>query len=380
MGDGRPVPRCMTTRSGQRAEREGGLCHSYGLVTGEASAHSRRCLRADPSPVRQILHPLVHQRIPHARQVEQLGTFAVSSSVEGLWCIRQEVHRYSRMCPLILSWIYHRFSGISARVPDIDAWPLTERLIGYQQQGRDQQEGRLLHWRSWLDRVTLDEVLRVYVSLDSIHDSGDAGSYLELDAVTGRGIHMEISRACGVLQLCAHASRWPGDQAVRWGAAGLDELFNMTSCPSAEFISIVESFRVTRAQHVEHGSSSFAAPPPPPPPASNVQHGPWIPTYLSPSMMGYPVFDPSHVGSEYATPPSYHAPSSYHSYSFDRHSAPTPTMTHPAPDPPASNTPVADPPPTPHPADLTGPSDLPLVVLEVTFIHAATATVNEQQK
>ncbi|MED6114306.1 hypothetical protein PIB30_079041 [Stylosanthes scabra] len=121
---------------------------------------------------------------------------------------------------------------------------------------------------------------------------------------------------------------------------GLDELFQMTSCPSAEFTSIVET--------------SSAAPPPP---ASDVQHGPWISTYSSSPMMGFPVFDPSRIGSEYATPPSYHAPSSYHSHSFDRHSAPIPTMTHPqqssneldhpAPDPPASDIPAADPLPPP---------------------------------
>ncbi|MED6123281.1 hypothetical protein PIB30_047616 [Stylosanthes scabra] len=102
---------------------------------------------------------------------------------------------------------------------------------------------------------------------------------------------------------------------------------------AAEFTRIVESFRVSQAQHVDHG----------------YRHGPWIPTYSSPLVMEYPVFDPSHVGSEYATPPSYHAPSSYHSHSFDRHSAPTPTMTHPAPDPPTSDTPAADPPLPPSP-------------------------------
>ncbi|MED6162041.1 hypothetical protein PIB30_066580 [Stylosanthes scabra] len=149
---------------------------------------------------------------------------------------------------------------------------------------------------------------------------------------------------------------------------GLNELFQMTSCPSAEFTNIVETFRVSRAQHVDHGSSSSAAPPPPPPPASDVKHGPWIPTYSSPPVMGFPVFDPSRVESEYATPLPYHAPSSYHSHSFDKHSAPIPTMTHPhqssteldhgAPDPPASDTPAADlpsPPPTDRPHRATRP-------------------------
>ncbi|MED6162040.1 hypothetical protein PIB30_066579 [Stylosanthes scabra] len=37
MGDGRPVPWCTTTYSGEQAEHEGGLCHSHGMVTGEAS-------------------------------------------------------------------------------------------------------------------------------------------------------------------------------------------------------------------------------------------------------------------------------------------------------------------------------------------------------
>ncbi|MED6164379.1 hypothetical protein PIB30_089406 [Stylosanthes scabra] len=121
---------------------------------------------------------------------------------------------------------------------------------------------------------------------------------------------------------------------------GLDELFQMTLCPSAEFTSIVETFRMSRAQHVDHGSSSSATPPPPPPPASTVQHGLWIPTYSSPPVMEFPVFDPSRVGSE--------------------HSTPMPTMTHPhhssteldhgASDPPASDIPAANP-PLPPPTD-----------------------------
>ncbi|MED6199643.1 hypothetical protein PIB30_077826 [Stylosanthes scabra] len=57
------------------------------------------------------------------------------------------------------------------------------------------------------------------------------------------------------------------------------------------------------------------------------QHGPWVPTYSSPPAMGFPVFDPSRIGSEYATPPSYQTPSSYHSQSFHGHSAPFPSTT-----------------------------------------------------
>ncbi|MED6206935.1 hypothetical protein PIB30_031277 [Stylosanthes scabra] len=130
---------------------------------------------------------------------------------------------------------------------------------------------------------------------------------------------------------------------------GLDELFHMTSCPPTEFTRIVDTFRVSRAQHVDQGSPGSAAPPPPPPTASDVQHGPWIPTYSSPPVWGFPAFDPSRIGSEYAMPPSYHAPSSYHSHSFDRRSAPLPTMTQPQQsstelDHPAADIPAPDPP------------------------------------
>ncbi|MED6161183.1 hypothetical protein PIB30_058317 [Stylosanthes scabra] len=155
---------------------------------------------------------------------------------------------------------------------------------------------------------------------------------------------------------------------------GLDELFHMTSCPSAKFTSVVESFRVSQAQHVDHASSSSAAPPSPPPPAFDVQHGQWIPTYSSPPVMGFPVFDPSRIGLEYATPLSYQAPSSYHSHSFDRHSAPTSSMTHPAPDPSASDTPAANPPPPPPPPPgrLHRGTKPPPCGTGVTFIQAAT--------
>ncbi|MED6123127.1 hypothetical protein PIB30_046386 [Stylosanthes scabra] len=72
---------------------------------------------------------------------------------------------------------------------------------------------------------------------------------------------------------------------------GLDELlYQMSTCPPAEFSSIVSTYRLTRAQHDRQ------------------------------------VFDSSRIGSEYATPTSYHAPSSYHSQSFYGHSAPLPSM------------------------------------------------------
>ncbi|MED6127161.1 hypothetical protein PIB30_085471, partial [Stylosanthes scabra] len=82
----------------------------------------------------------------------------------------------------------------------------------------------------------------------------------------------------------------------------------MTTCPPAEISSIVDTFRMTRAQHSDPGAS-----------------GPWCPTYSSPPMMGTPAFDPRTIGL-WATPPSYDAPSSYHSHSYGSHSAPPPTM------------------------------------------------------
>ncbi|MED6162350.1 hypothetical protein PIB30_069641 [Stylosanthes scabra] len=109
---------------------------------------------------------------------------------------------------------------------------------------------------------------------------------------------------------------------------GLDELlYHMSTCPPAEFASLASTYPMTRAGHDPAGASSSHAPPPPPPPPSpsDVQHVPWVPTYSSPPVIGFPVFDPSRIGSEYATPPSYQAPSSYHSQSFHGHSAPLPS-------------------------------------------------------
>ncbi|MED6211234.1 hypothetical protein PIB30_071799 [Stylosanthes scabra] len=73
---------------------------------------------------------------------------------------------------------------------------------------------------------------------------------------------------------------------------------------------------MTRAGHDSGGASSSHAPPPPPPPHQmSIMH------------RGFRLFDPSRIGSEYATPPSYQAPSSYHSQSFHGHSAPLPSGT-----------------------------------------------------
>ncbi|MED6164489.1 hypothetical protein PIB30_090575, partial [Stylosanthes scabra] len=88
--------------------------------------------------------------------------------------------------------------------------------------------------------------------------------------------------------------------------AGLDELlYQMSTCPPAKFASLASTYRMTRGGHDSGGASSSHASPPPPPPPSDVHHAPWVPTYSSPPVIGFPVFDPSRIGSEYATPPSY---------------------------------------------------------------------------
>ncbi|MED6147962.1 hypothetical protein PIB30_048765 [Stylosanthes scabra] len=60
---------------------------------------------------------------------------------------------------------------------------------------------------------------------------------------------------------------------------------------------------MTRASHDGHGASLSHAPPPSPPPSADVQHGPWVPTYLSPPAVGFPVFDPSRIGSDHSRVP-----------------------------------------------------------------------------
>ncbi|MED6126279.1 hypothetical protein PIB30_076827 [Stylosanthes scabra] len=84
---------------------------------------------------------------------------------------------------------------------------------------------------------------------------------------------------------------------------GLDKLlYLMSTLPPAEFASLASTYRMTRAGHDPAGASSSHAPPPPSPPPSDVQHVPWVPTYSSPPVIGFPVFDPSRIGSEYQRP------------------------------------------------------------------------------
>ncbi|MED6220126.1 hypothetical protein PIB30_041898 [Stylosanthes scabra] len=96
--------------------------------------------------------------------------------------------------------------------------------------------------------------------------------------------------------------------------------------------------------HEQHGGPSC-------PTATTTQpeHGTWVPTYSSPPVVGYPVFNPARIGHEWATPPSYDAPTSYHSHvSTPQHfSAPVPTVTQPVHDQDPST--AAEPAPAPPP-------------------------------
>ncbi|MED6196472.1 hypothetical protein PIB30_047808 [Stylosanthes scabra] len=84
---------------------------------------------------------------------------------------------------------------------------------------------------------------------------------------------------------------------------GLDELlYHMSTCPPAEFASLASTYCMTRAGHDPAGASSSHAPPPPSPPPSDVHHAPWVPTYSSPPVIGFPVFDPSRIGSDAPLP------------------------------------------------------------------------------
>ncbi|MED6209221.1 hypothetical protein PIB30_052648 [Stylosanthes scabra] len=136
--------------------------------------------------------------------------------------------------------------------------------------------------------------------------------------------------------------------------AGLDELlYHMSTCPPAKFASLASTYRMTRAGHDPAGASSSHAPPPPPPPPSDVHHVPWVPTYSSPPVIGFLVFDPSRIDSEYATPPSYQAPSSYHSQSFHGHIAPLPSGTQSTQERPADPPESAEAPQAPQPRRTT---------------------------
>ncbi|QHN82683.1 uncharacterized protein DS421_20g697910 [Arachis hypogaea] len=62
--------------------------------------------------------------------------------------------------PLLMSWIYQRFSQWCPPDRWIYQYPLAARLVGLQQQSRDQHEARVLRWRVSINQLRFDESLR----------------------------------------------------------------------------------------------------------------------------------------------------------------------------------------------------------------------------
>ncbi|MED6170020.1 hypothetical protein PIB30_026737 [Stylosanthes scabra] len=130
--------------------------------------------------------------------------------------------------------------------------------------------------------------------------------------------------------------------------AGLDVAYQIQTYPPDQLASLVASFRTIRTMPSDYASSSGQHLPPTPT-TTQAEHDTWVPTYLSPPVIGYPVFDPTRIGYEWATPPSYDAPTSYHSHvSTPQHIiAPVPTVTQPVHDQDPSTAAEAAPAPPP---------------------------------
>ncbi|MED6206936.1 hypothetical protein PIB30_031278 [Stylosanthes scabra] len=156
------------------------------MVTGEAAEHSRIC-----------------------QQVGQPGIPAMAPFIEGFYC----------MCALV----------VGQRRPSLDVSVVVQYgreedhrhsqiLIGCQQSGRDQQEGRLLYWRSRLDRVTLDDVLKCNLANFNPLLSSFAGLRTSL-------------RGCRPLSRigCGHMARYThGDQQCLWCTSTLCTCITLT--------------------------------------------------------------------------------------------------------------------------------------------------------
>ncbi|QHO06202.1 uncharacterized protein [Arachis hypogaea] len=57
-----------------------------------------------------------------------------------------------------MSWIYQRFPQWCPPDRGIYQYPLAARLVGLQQQSRDQHQARVLHGKVSIDRLRFDEV------------------------------------------------------------------------------------------------------------------------------------------------------------------------------------------------------------------------------
>ncbi|QHO21663.1 uncharacterized protein DS421_11g348690 [Arachis hypogaea] len=60
--------------------------------------------------------------------------------------------------PLLMSWIYQRFPQWCPPDRGVYQYPLAARLVGLQQQSRDQHQARVLYWRVSIDWLRFDEI------------------------------------------------------------------------------------------------------------------------------------------------------------------------------------------------------------------------------
>ncbi|QHN87189.1 uncharacterized protein DS421_16g552880 [Arachis hypogaea] len=82
---------------------------------------------------------VIHAEAGLVTQVQQPGSRTVATASSGL---RRIYQRFSQWCP-----------------PDrgVYQYPLAARLVGLQQQSRDQHQARVLYWRVSIDRLRFDE-------------------------------------------------------------------------------------------------------------------------------------------------------------------------------------------------------------------------------
>ncbi|RYR04871.1 hypothetical protein Ahy_B06g084669 [Arachis hypogaea] len=117
---------------------------------------------------------LVHLRwLPLLRDFTECRVFSWSSAVlawtyQSLSLVAQQgITDIADYTPLLMSWIYQRFSQWCPPDRGVYQYPLTARLVGFPQQIRDQHEARVLRWRVSLDRLRFDEVSSYYAYLNT---------------------------------------------------------------------------------------------------------------------------------------------------------------------------------------------------------------------
>ncbi|MED6209816.1 hypothetical protein PIB30_058296 [Stylosanthes scabra] len=95
----------------------------------------------------------------------------------------------------------------------------------------------------------------------------------------------------------------------------LDEVFDMVRAPDTVAFDVASSYLRTRDHRLDPNSFGFDVSVPPPHTSVDVQHSSWDHSYGSPSgIVGYQMWGSGQPGMQYDTPPSYQAPTSYHSH------------------------------------------------------------------